>query len=691
MDSSDNQEVENSAIGRGTRRHTAYQRARLEEVFRNCTQHPNAKLRDQLGAELGLDPEQVVCERSSNDSLLLENEKIKSENNQLRETLKNLRCLSCGGPTLVEKDHDTCMQMLKMENAILHEKHEKFSKLLASANNGTNPSLPNQNVENPTLNSTLPPSTHHDPSHGSLPNQNFEVPNSLEINNPIDQPPTLPSSPHDHHPTQGSLLNQNTEIPAPDQQIPTITPTIDQNIPPLSPGDEDLLNFTLDEDLPPLDIDFSSLEGIWDDYDQPKHMDTVTTEVMEKDSMMEIAISAMEELTRILHINEPLWCRSIWDNKFILQRAAYENTFHRFRRLEGPRAHTESSKDSGIVRMGGTQLVEMFLDADKWVDLFPTIITKAQTIQVFESGLPGSRNGALQLMNAEMHILSPLVPSREFIFLRYCKQIEEGVWVISDVSFDSSKYEAILSRAWKFPSGCMIHQNTDGSCRVMISSAKQMRNVMQLANRMIKVYHKILNMSGNMNNNDKVRVSVRKNTELGLPKGMIVSAVTSFSLPVCPQNVLNLLKDINKRPQWDVLCNDSPALEIQRISTGIYSNNCTTIIQPSIPKEKAVLILEESYIDPLESMLVYAPLDIQLLNFALMGEDSSSFPLLPSGFTIMRDDRSNAVTRQSGGSLVTLGYQLLVCSTIENLNMENVVASVNKLVISTVEKFKNLL
>jgi homeobox-leucine zipper protein len=42
-------------------------------------------------------------------------------------------------------------------------------------------------------------------------------------------------------------------------------------------------------------------------------------------------------------------------------------------------------------------------------------------------------------MNEEMHILSPLVRLREFNIIRYCKQVDVGVWVITDVSFDSSQ------------------------------------------------------------------------------------------------------------------------------------------------------------------------------------------------------------------------------------------------------------
>lgn len=117
-------------------------------------------------------------------------------------------------------------------------------------------------------------------------------------------------------------------------------------------------------------------------------------------------------------------------------------------------------------------------------------------------------------------------------------------------------------------------------------------------------------------------------------------------------------------------------------------------MQPFVPKENEMLILQESYIDRMGSMLVYAPIGIETLNVAIRGEDSSELPLLPSGFTISADGRrSNAVSvDQSGeseGSLVTLVYQVLACtpSAMDNLDMESI-ASVNTLVTSTVEKIK---
>ncbi|KEH37917.1 homeobox leucine zipper HDG11-like protein [Medicago truncatula] len=63
----------------------------------------------------------------------------------------------------------------------------------------------------------------------------------------------------------------------------------------------------------------------------------------------------------------------------------------------------------------------------KWTNLFPTIVTKAETIKVFEISSRGSRDGALLLVNEEMHILSPLVRPREFNIIRYCKKVDPEV------------------------------------------------------------------------------------------------------------------------------------------------------------------------------------------------------------------------------------------------------------------------
>jgi homeobox-leucine zipper protein len=67
----------------------------------------------------------------------------------------------------------------------------------------------------------------------------------------------------------------------------------------------------------------------------------------------------------------------------------------------------------------------------------------------------------------QMHILSPLLRLREFNIIHYCKQVDVGVWVITDVSFDSSQPNTPpLSRCWKHPFGCMIREMPNKSCLI---------------------------------------------------------------------------------------------------------------------------------------------------------------------------------------------------------------------------------
>lgn len=120
--------------------------------------------------------------------------------------------------------------------------------------------------------------------------------------------------------------------------------------------------------------------------------------------------------------------------------------------------------------------------------------------------------------------------------------------------------------------------------------------------------------------------------------------------------------------------------------------------QPFIPNENNMLMLQESCIDPLGSMVVYAPLDIPAFHVVTNGEDPQNIPVLPSGFIISGDGRPQTRSTRSSnspdnsracGSLLTVAFQILVSSPSSNkqLNMESV-ATVNTLISSTVQKIK---
>lgn len=146
---------------------------------------------------------------------------------------------------------------------------------------------------------------------------------------------------------------------------------------------------------------------------------------------------------------------------------------------------------------------------NKWMDLFPSIVARAKTVQIVTSGISGHASGSLHLvsiwqelgfessiyqciqftlsrqflaftiastqlniflqMYADLQVLSPLVPTRETRFLRYCQQnVEEGTWAIVDFTIDafSPSAENSSPKFKRRPSGCIIQDMPNGYSRV---------------------------------------------------------------------------------------------------------------------------------------------------------------------------------------------------------------------------------
>jgi homeobox-leucine zipper protein len=80
-------------------------------------------------------------------------------------------------------------------------------------------------------------------------------------------------------------------------------------------------------------------------------------------------------------------------------------------------------------------------------------------------------------MYEELHVMSPVVPTRELCFLRYCRQIEHGLWAIADVSVDLQPRDARFGappRSCRLPSGCLIADMANGYSKVSSISTPAM-------------------------------------------------------------------------------------------------------------------------------------------------------------------------------------------------------------------------
>ncbi|KAK1412231.1 hypothetical protein QVD17_33308 [Tagetes erecta] len=188
---------------------------------------------------------------------------------------------------------------------------------------------------------------------------------------------------------------------------------------------------------------------------------------LERSMYLELALAAMDELVKLAQTNEPLWLRSLEGGHEIMNQNEYSRLVTPCIGLKPDGYVSESSRESGMVIINSLALVETLMDSNKWAEMFPCMIARTSTTDVISNGMGGTRNGALQLMHAEVQVLSPLVPVREVNFLRFCKQHAEGLWAVVDVSIDTIRESpTVFSSCRRLPSGCVVQDMPNGYSKV---------------------------------------------------------------------------------------------------------------------------------------------------------------------------------------------------------------------------------
>ncbi|XP_019447749.1 PREDICTED: homeobox-leucine zipper protein HDG2-like isoform X1 [Lupinus angustifolius] len=659
-------------------RHTQHQIQEMEAFFKECP-HPDDKQRKELSKELGLEPLQVKFwfqnkrtqmktqhERHENTQLRTENDKLRADNMRYREALANASCPNCGGPTAIgEMSFDE--HQLRLENARLREEIDRISAIAAKY------------VGKPV------------------------------VNYPLLSSPSVPPRPLELG-VNGAFSGQQGGI---DMY-----------------GGGDLLR---------------SISG-------PTEAD--------KPIIIELAVAAMEELIGMAQLGEPLWLTTLDGSTTMLNEDEYVRSFPRG---IGPKPNgfkCEASRETAVVIMNHVNLVEILMDANQWSTVFSGIVSRAMTLEVLSTGVAGNYNGALQVMTAELQVPTPLVPTRESYFVRYCKQHPDGTWAIVDVSLDNLR-PSPSSKCRRRPSGCLIQELPNGYSKVIwvehvevddrgvhnlykqlvssghafgakrwiatldrqcqrlassmatnmptvdvgvITNQEGRKSMLKLAERMVISFcagvsastaHTWTTLSGSGTGADDVRVMTRKSVDdPGRPPGIVLSAATSFWLPVSPKSVFEFLRDENSRSEWDILSNGGVVQEMAHIANGRDTGNSVSLLRVNSANssQSNMLILQESCTDSTGSFVIYAPVDIAAMNVVLNGGHPDYVALLPSGFAILPDGTtthgSSIVENDHGGSLLTVAFQILVDSVPTAKLSLGSVATVNNLIACTVERIK---
>ncbi|XP_062180833.1 homeobox-leucine zipper protein ROC9 [Phragmites australis] len=191
----------------------------------------------------------------------------------------------------------------------------------------------------------------------------------------------------------------------------------------------------------------------------------------DKTRILKLTGRALDELTTMCSSGEPLWVPSVETGRDVLDYDEYVRLF----RCDDDSGYwlagwsVEASRETGVVYLDTTQLVRAFMDVNQWKELFPSMISKASTLGVIHAGDNDDQDGVVQLMFAELQMLTPMVPARELYFLRHCKKLATDKWAIMDFSFDKVEPAAQTSsteKSLRKPSGCIIEEQTNGRCKV---------------------------------------------------------------------------------------------------------------------------------------------------------------------------------------------------------------------------------
>lgn len=159
----------------------------------------------------------------------------------------------------------------------------------------------------------------------------------------------------------------------------------------------------------------------------------------EKRLALEMALTSVDELIKMCHIGQPLWYNCSKIGKEVLNIQEYEKLFpwaidnDSKRKSSDLMIRTEATRETSVVIMNSITLVDAFMDSvstdffgivsfevigylactktnllvteilfcqKKMIDMFPSIISKAKTIQAIISGAPGYANGSLLLVSS---------------------------------------------------------------------------------------------------------------------------------------------------------------------------------------------------------------------------------------------------------------------------------------------------
>ncbi|XP_047331346.1 homeobox-leucine zipper protein HDG1-like [Impatiens glandulifera] len=458
----------------------------------------------------------------------------------------------------------------------------------------------------------------------------------------------------------------------------------------------------------------------------------VSQNQLENSPFLKLAEKAMEELAKLVSINSPLWTQTGCEGGGgVVETLNLEEYIKSF----PPCLETKPNKNSTryATRASG--------------------IVAAKSSSILNSLMDEAGNRTLQMMDAELQALSPIVPVWKVKFIRFCRQIAEGVWGMVDVSIEHSHETSSIVNCRRFPSGCVLQEMPNNFSRVtwvehldyeenevihplgvmscsssfgaqrwlaslqrqclclaiistppastqdqtsgMVSqSTKTKRSMVSMAHRMVRSFGFGLCSTVHqwqLVQAGETRLTIRNNNNIDNP-GEPTGVV------LCATN--SVWMPLSHRCLFDFLSNKHRRGEWEEVQytmpiqelARINKSNDDELNRVLIDRnnQKVVPIVQETQSDESGSMLVYGMVNLPVMQVVMSGQDSSSVEILPNGFSIIPNIRRRECEKDT--CTMTVAFQILTKNSPGNMNISmELIEYINNLMSQRIRRIKSAL
>ncbi|OIV94163.1 hypothetical protein TanjilG_13780 [Lupinus angustifolius] len=690
---------------------TSRQKYKLELLFKVCP-YTDEKKRMEISRELGMQPQQVKFwfqnkraqlktqhERQDNSALKAGNDRIRRENVAIRESLKKLTCPNCGPP--INEDSYYADQKMRLENVHLKEKLDTMSNFVSKYTGKPFSSLPPILAINISpINVSMGTSTIGKQQRFFDGGGNGGAGGSISsLGTNLRQETSTSCNATPYLPPPGSLSGIDEPLMS---TIATIAfeefmRLLHTNEPLwlMSPTDgRDVLNFETYERMFPTENTRLMnrnvrVEASRDSAFVMMKSSTLAEKFMDPNQWKEIFAPIVSAAKTIEVVSS-----SIMDGSNGSLQLMYEEL-----QVLSPHVSTREFhflRYSQEIEKGTWAIVDVSYDNPQDKQCMPQFRCHRFPSGCLIQNMPNGQSKVTWIEHVEVEDKTPI-----HNFFRN--------FMHSGMAFGADRWLAILQRMCERMASLTVTTNSTRDPGGVITSPEGKTSMLKLSQRMVTSFCASVGTSNGQNwtttfgsNEIRFRVTYHKGTDPKQTNGVVLSAATTIWLPIPLHIVFNFFKDEKRRPQWDVLSNGNHMQEVANIANGSHPGNCISILQDFNTTKNGMLILQESCIDSSGALVVYCPIDLPSINKVMSGEDPSFIPLMPSGFSISPDGQkhhgggdgastSSSLTRSiggSGGSLITVSFQILVSNIPSaEINMDSV-AHVTNLINTAIHQIK---